>query len=182
MATARTNDEKSALFDGVSVSLLAAIFEKDKRTVSQAIRDVEPSGMKGGFPVYRLKDAAPYLVEPVADLEEYLSKLKPQDLPAQLQKDFWAAQLSRQKFELNKGELWPTDKVVLALAEAFKKLKTGVMLFSDTVEARAELNERQRKIINELADALLEELRASLLEGKFDGDEEQPEPAIPELD
>lgn len=182
MSRSRTNEEKAALFDGVSISVLAAIFGKDKRTVSQAIRDVPASDIRDGHPVYKIADVAPYLVNPIVNIEEYLANLNPKDLPPQLQKDFWAAQLARQKFEINKGELWSTDQVIQALAEVFKKLKTSALLFSDTVEARTELTERQRKVINELVDALLDDTRKSLLEGKFDAVSEGSESPVSELD
>jgi predicted transposase YdaD len=183
MAVARTTEEKAILFDGVSISVLALIFGKDKRDVSQKIREVKPSGMNAGFPVYAMKDVAPYLCDPVMNVEEYLSQLKPDKLPSQLQKDFWQAQLSRQKFEVNKGDLWDTDAVVAAMAEVFKRLKTTVLLFSDSVEARVGLDERQRKVILELSDALLVDLQQTLLEGKFDGDDqEEPAAALQELD
>lgn len=172
MSRARSNEEKLALFEGVSISVLAQIFGKDKRAVSEAIKSVRPSGMRGGYPVYALRDVAKYLVEPVVDIEQYLAKANPKNLPAEFQKDYWTAMLNRQKYEQQKGELWPTGDVLRVFSDVFKKFTMGVRLFSDSVESRTELTEKQRQIINELADGLLNDMRTVLIEHNFDADED----------
>lgn len=154
------------MFDGCSISELAAVFNKDKRTVSEKIRGIKPSGERYGVPIYHMREAARLLCDPIseADIEDYIKQLRPNDLPPMLLKEFWNGQLSKQKFELAEGALWQTDDVLRVLTETFKKLKTGVLLFADTIEAKTELTDKQRRIINELSDGLLVELHKTLVE------------------
>lgn len=166
----KPQEHLQALFDGCSISELASIFDKDKRTVSEKIRAVKPSGMRDGFPIYHLKEAARHLVDPVVDVEAYIKQLRPNDLPPFLLKEFWAGQLTKQKFELNDASLWPTEDVMSVLAAVFKNLKTGILLFADTIEAKTDLTDKQRRLINELSDGLLVELHRTLVEGDIDAD------------
>lgn len=170
MSIARDKELLSALFDGVSISVLADLFGKDKREVSKLIRNVTPTGKRGGFDIFSIRDAAKYLVEPNIDLGEYIKNLRPNDLPPMLQKDYWAAQRSRQIYEAEAGDLWPTDEVREVFAEVFKKLRTGILLFTDTIEAKTELTDKQRTLITSMSDALLDELHKSLIEGDPDVD------------
>lgn len=173
MATrTKPQEHLQALFDGCSISELAAVFNKDKRTVSEKIRNVKPSGSRDGFPIYHLREAASALADPVSpeQIEEYIKQLRPNDLPPYLLKEFWAGQLTKQKFELNDASLWPTEDVMRVLAAVFKNLKTGILLFADTIEAKTDLSDKQRKLLNELSDGLLVELHRTLVEGDIDSD------------
>lgn len=158
------------LLDGCSVSELASLFNKDKRTVSERIRNVKPSGDRNGFPIYHLAEASKYLCDPVVNVEEYIKQLRPQDLPPYLLKEFWLGQLTKQKFELNDAKLWLTEDVMRVLANVFKNLKTGILLFADTIEAKTDLTDKQRRLLNELSDGLLIELHRTLIEGDIDAD------------
>ena len=167
-----TQEQWLAIYDGVSVSQLSAIFGKDDRTITKLIRHVKPSGKRGKNNIYPIREAARYLVEPVIDEETFIKTLtRTQDLPPYLQKEFWAAQLNRQKYQIQEGELWPTDKVLSVFNEVFKRLKMTIRLFEDTIEARTELTPAQRKIVREMSDGLLDSLRKSLLEGDYEIDE-----------
>lgn len=171
MATrTRSQEHIQALLDGCSISELGAIFNKDKRTVSERIRNVRPSGERSGFPIYHLAEAAKYLCDPVVDVEAYIKQLRPNDLPPLLLKEFWLGQTAKQKFELNDAQLWPTEDVMRVLAAVFKNLKGGILLFADTIEAKTDLTDKQRSILNELADGLLVELHRTLIEGDIDAD------------
>lgn len=171
MATrTKPQEHLQALFDGCSISELGAIFNKDKRTVAEKIRTVKPSMMRDGFPIYPLAEAAKHLCDPVVNVEEYIKQLRPQDLPPLLLKEFWAGQLNKQKFDLNDANLWPTEDVMRVLASVFKNLKTGILLFADTIEAKTDLTDKQRRLLNELSDGLLVELHRTLVEGDIDAE------------
>lgn len=167
---AKTPEHQGQIYEGVSISELAAIFHMDRRTVTEKTRSCPTAGTRDGYPIYSIAAAAGYLVEPLIDIEAYIKRLRPQDLPPLLTKEFWAGQIAKQKFQLNDSKLWPTEDVMTVLADVFKRLKAGILLFADTVEARAELTELQRKLINELSDGLLIELHRVLVEGDIDAD------------
>ena len=157
-----------AMCDGVTLSDLATIFHMDRRNATEKTRNLKPSAIRDGHPVFRIDEAARYLMDPLVDVEAYIKQLRPNDLPPLLLKEFWAGQLNKQKFDLNDANLWPTADVMAVLADVFKKLKTGILLFADTIEAKSDLTDKQRKLINELSDGLLVELHRTLVQGDID--------------
>lgn len=171
--TVTSQEHIQALCDGVTMSDLAIIFHMDRRNCSEKIRNLKPSMIRDGHPVYRIDEASRHLMDPLVDIEAYIKQLRPNDLPPLLLKEFWAGQLNKQKFDLNDANLWPTSDVMAVLADTFKKLKTGILLFADTIEAKSDLTDKQRKLINELSDGLLVELHRTLVEGDID-DEVKP--------
>lgn len=177
-ATSRTNEEKQTLYDGASVSELATLFNTDKRDVTRKIRTVQSTGTRGGHPIYPIGAAAKFLVDPDVDIAAWIKKLRPQDLPPMMQKDFWSAQNERQKYEISQQRLWKTEDVQIVLAEAFKAIRTSVMLHADTVENRAGLTEEQRKIIYQLQDVMLEEVRGALIESRNSVQDGKAFPAV----
>jgi hypothetical protein len=167
----KTPEHQGLIYEGCSISELAAIFGNDRRTVTEKLRTCPQAGTRQGYPIYTVAAAAAYLVEPLVDIEAYIKRLRPQDLPPLLTKEFWAGQIAKQKFQLNDSKLWPTEDVMTVLADVFKRLKSGILLFADTVEAKSELTDLQRKLINELSDGLLIELHRTLVEGDIDADD-----------
>jgi hypothetical protein len=159
------------MVDGVSLSDLALIFHKDRRSVQQIMRDVPPCGVRGGSPIFSIMEASRYLMTPLVDIEGYIKKLRPNDLPPLLLKEFWSGQLNKQKFSLQAGDLWPTEDVQAVFAAVFKALRQGVLLFADSIEARTELTPKQRDVLHEMSDALLVELHRTLVQGDVEPDE-----------
>lgn len=160
----RDRGELSQLFNGCSVSMLGQIFGLDNREVARRIVDLEASGQRDGHPVYTLAEAARYLVDPIIDMESYIRSLKPSDLPVPLQKAYWSGLVEKQKWQENAKELWRTERVVDVFVDVFKKLRATLVMFDDTVESAVGLNEPQRKIVRQMADALLNDLRDGLIE------------------
>lgn len=175
----RSEEEKSTIYEGASISELALLFGKDKRRVAELIREVEPSGMRAGYPVFPIGEAAKYLVDPIVDIEAWIKKLRPNDLPPFLQKEFWAAQRQRQQYELTQGSLWSTEDVQLALGEAFKSLKSSIRLWADNIERQTSLTEDQRRIITKMSDAMLLDLHRALVEDTQHAPSRQVETEVP---
>ncbi len=161
----QTEEEKLIMEEGVSLSQLGRIFAKDKRTVSATLKGLTPCGERMGFPIYNLADAASRLAVPDEDrVIEIIKRLKPSQLPVKIQKEFWDSARSRQRYLEGQGDLWRTDDIIDALLEAFKTFRQSVNLMSDVVARETEITDKQRRIINELSDTLLVEVRRSLLE------------------
>lgn len=164
-----TDDETAvALFHGLNITQMSKVFEMDKRDVSYKIEQagIKPCGTHMGAPIYKLKEVMPVVVKPAYDVEAYLRRMNPQDLPKHLSKEFWAGQRSRQEFELREGNLWPTEKVVERVGELFKLVRMSALLTVDTVERQVELTERQRQIIKQAMDGMLIEMNR-LITDKF---------------
>lgn len=136
-----------------------------------------------GYPIYKLSEAAAYLVPPKAqDIEQAIKRMNPKDLPAALQKEYWAAQHARLKFEEDQGDLWRTSDVVATLSEVFKTARMSILLMRDQVERNTTLTDKQRDTIQTLIDSTLNDLAESLVERfkneptrKFDTGWDEPE-------
>ena len=166
MTRAADTEQLSFIHDGVTVTTLSQIFALDHKDVNKRlVGKITPvSGPKDKNVRYRIRDAAPFLVDLKVDPEEYLKSLSPSKLPPALQDSFWKAMLSRQKYEENKGDLWRTARVFEVVSSAFKVIRLTVLMFNDTVSQQTELTDRQREIIQELADGLLASLLEALTE------------------
>lgn len=127
----------------------------DRRTVTDRLREVEPAGTRASHPIYRMVDAAPKLI---GDGEVQSRR------SAANEKDFWDAQLKKQKFEENAGDLWRTDKVVEILAGVFKVFRENVTVFVDRLEHETGLPPEMIESAKSFGDHLLTETRAKLLE------------------
>lgn len=151
------------IYDGVGVAQLARLFGRDAKGVPARIRTVEPVGMRGGYPIWLVKDVAPFLVQFQGDPTEILKRMNHKDLPTLLSKDFWGGQLSRLKFEEEDGDLWPTDQIVEMLGEIMQAVRMAWMTLPDAVEAATQMSDRQRAEMRRIADAKLEEIRVTIL-------------------
>lgn len=117
------------IVQGASISQLAELFGMDRRTVADRIRGMTASGTRGGHPVYLIADAAPRLINNTDVPEENKTRRN-----AEREKDHWDAQLKKQKFEENAGDLWRTDRVIEVFADVFKLFRESVVVFMDNLE------------------------------------------------
>jgi hypothetical protein len=163
---------KAMLFDGASISQLARLFGHDNRTIAKKIQGLRPVGKRAGHPIYAVAEAARYLVVPLGDIEDHIRKMRPEELPAGLQREFWSAQAARLKFEEDRGDLWRTADVIAHYSETFMTMRTALLLMVDTVEKSVELTDRQRSIIQRAVDGAMRELHTSLV-GKFENEPER---------
>jgi len=102
------DNSKSIIYEGASLSQLAAMFRRDIRAISRKLHGLQPCGKREGHAIYDVAEAARYLVVPPGSIEDVIKKMSPADLPKELSKDFWAAMKSKQDFEERAGDLWPT--------------------------------------------------------------------------
>ena len=140
---------------GFSINQLAELFEMDRRTATDRLRNVEPSDNRGGHPIYRMLDAAPALLE--------INTTVKSKMAAAREKDYWDAQLKKQKFEENAGDLWRTDKVIEVFASVFKQFRESVVVFIDGLEHESGLPPKTIAAAKGFGDALLHECRAKLV-------------------
>lgn len=158
-------DYEEEFFDGMTAPRLAQLFRLDRRTVSEKLRPLRPTGERRGAPTYHVVDAAPYLVEPIIDIEEYLKNIGPGDLPAALQAQYWNAQNGKLKYKEQAGDLWRTQQVLEVFTGAFRSLSQSLRLLADRVEAQTGLTPEQRAIIEkEISDKALNTLRKRLID------------------
>lgn len=154
------------VYGGVSSSWLAQVFGHDKNTIAKklAAAGIEVVGRRNGGPLYRIPDAAAYLVKPKVDLVSYIKSLRPNDLPPMLNDAYWAAMLKRQKWEENARELWRTEDVLAVFGDLAFSIKTTVNLWVEEVDRTQGLTPEQRLTITQLSDKLLEQVHELMVE------------------
>lgn len=155
---------KQFMMEGVPVSLLADMFHTSRQNVRRKLADVKPIAYRDGNPLYDIAHAAERLVKPKVDLAAYIKTLRPADVPVALQKQFWDAQNGRLKYMTDAEDLWHSVKVQMAIGDLFKLIRQRVQLLADTVERQTGLTDEQRRIIEGISDAMLEDLHDSIIE------------------
>lgn len=164
------SDEKTAdlkmtgAMQGVTVYWLSQVFGITPETVRMRLADCPPESVNGKSNRYRVRDAAPYLVDPKIDVEKYLKRMRAADLPPLLQKEIWDAKLKRQRWEAQAGDLWHTQDVIAVLSEVFSVIKSTIQLWPDTVERTIGLTDEQRELLVAMGDALQDEVYRKLQE------------------
>lgn len=153
-------ETKAALYEGLNCSQLIQLFRRDYKTVQKAIHEsgIKPVATRYGADIYAVHEIAPYLVKPVFDVETYIRRMDPRDLPQRLSREFWTAMKSKQEVEEKAGMLWRTEKIVEQVGELLKLVKMSSLLMLDAVERQTELTERQRSIIRSLTHGMLDDL------------------------
>lgn len=140
----------------LTAAQLGQIFGKDRKTVQQRLRGCPAVAKttRDTF-VYDIRQAAAYLVEPKVDVEAWIKKMRPNDLPPYLQDAYWSALEKRQKVEMRAGDLWLTDQVIEVYGELAKRIKATVNLWTDQLENRQKLTPEQRQFFTAQCDGLL---------------------------
>lgn len=171
MARSKRNPEEIALIHaGATVTDLAHIFGGSQNDIHKKIGGVvAPCSPRGETPIrYRIRDAAPYLVDTQRmsseDVEAAIIKMTPAKLPPALQDAFWKGQTARLNYQERLEQLWSGVRVVEILGEAFKPISMTLRMMSDTVGQQTELTERQRELIDGISDSMLRSLQESLID------------------
>lgn len=157
-----------ALFQPVSITFLAEVLQKDRKTVTKRLSELPPVAQhRGNIPLYDFRQAIGYLVAPRVDarkIEDVLRKMGPGALPPTLSKDIWDAKLKQQKWEENAGDLWRTADILEVLGEAFQRLKTTTQLWVDQLDDTHALPAPVRRDLIDLVDGLQVDLHRTLVE------------------
>ena len=146
------------VYGGVSAAWLGHVFGMDKNTIKKKLAKCEVAGKNRGTPLYRIKDAAAWLVPPKVDLMTYIKSLRPQDMPPQLNDSYWSAMGRRQKVLADAKELWRTPDVLDVFGSAAIKIKSTVQLWVDEVDRVHGLSDEQRTMLTRMADGLLSDI------------------------
>jgi Protein of unknown function (DUF1441) len=162
------SESRAMIYDGVSVNQLAVIFGIRANDVAERLGGVRSVGVgRQGNPLYRIADAAARLVKiPVTEemIIQYMEKLNPKNLPPLLNKLFWDSMIQRRKYGELVGEMWLTSDVIKVASETFQSLRMSLLLIPDALVSETELTERQTKIVQEVIDTALDDMRERLVE------------------
>lgn len=156
---------KGIIYEGATLSQLCELFSMDFRTLTRRLRrsDVKPCGKRNTYDIYHVREVAPWVLPPKMDIEEYIKNMHPNDLPKMLTKEYWAGLTSRQAYLRREGELWSTDEIQSAFAEIVQILIMNSRVIEDEVDRKAELTLRQRALVKESIDQLIDSCRDKLM-------------------
>lgn len=162
----QNEEDQMIVYVGANITQLSQIFNVPEQQIRAKLadNDVKPDGVRRGVPIWKIKNAAPYIVKPMGNMQEYLQNASPNDLPPKLTKEFWAGMRAKQEYEVRAGQLWHTTEVIKKVSALMKLVKQSAQLFSDSVERTTELTDRQKKILEQLKDAMLNDLHKKVLE------------------
>jgi len=159
------DETQLALYSGLTVSQLARAYGVDPTDLRQRLAGIRPAGDRNGMPLYKLKDIAPVMWRPTEkQIDDRMHHLHHSQLPKTLTKEYWSGKRSKQEYQIRAGQLYSTSRVVESVGELLKMVRMNLTLMSDTVERQVELTERQRRIIKDVTDAALTELRRAIIE------------------
>jgi len=127
----------------LSIARLAEEFGMARETVSKRLAqaNVSADGKRNGYPVYRLRDACPAILQPVGLGED--GEIDPRKLPPQDRNAWFASELRRLETELKTGQLVPAAELESSLADNAKTLVQFLETLPDQLERDVNLSPEQ---------------------------------------
>ncbi len=160
----RSAEAKRLLSGQITDTELALMLGMRVAVVRAKLVAVRPVNEKGGDPVYRAKDALPYLVRLPHDVFEQILRTNHADLPPMMRKEYWQAEQAMLKVKEMEGELFNTATVVEYVGELIKTFRMSLLLIPDQLERMDALSSEVREAIRELIDGALEACLAQAVE------------------
>jgi len=156
---------RNMLFNGVTISDISVIFNVDRRIIAARIAgNVRPVGQRGNADVYMIRDVAPFFVKPIGDIEAYLKKMRPEDLPPKLSKAYWDALKARQEVQARQGLYWHQDRIIDTFSAAAKIMRTGLLLLPDEIGRQTELTEDQKIRLRQSVADMMSKIQKQLVD------------------
>lgn len=157
--------------EGVTITWLLNAFRMDRSTVKKRLGRLQPIRMlAANQPIYDFVQAASRVAPRTEeDIRKILKTIRPDDLPREMQKDYWDAKLKRQKYEREAGMLWRTEDVMNVFGEACAHIKAATQLWVNTLERKSALTPEQFETIRKLVDGLLVDIHERLSEMPKEG-------------
>lgn len=160
-------ETKAMIFHGASIAQLSELFGMRELEIGKRLSNLAPFGTgRQGNPLYRVADAARYLVKieiTPAMIDRYMKSVNPKDLPPATNKMYWDAQMAARKYGEIVGELWHSQDVAAVARTAFQALRMSLLMLPDVLMNRGGLTDDQFKIVQDTVDTALEEARERLV-------------------
>lgn len=136
----------------LSIARLAEAFGMSRATVSSRLAKfgVKPDGERRGYPIYRLRDAAPALVAGGSDSAN--GDVDPATLPP-LQRNHWyQSEIRRLDVEMSAGRLIPVAQVEAEMADMTRDFVQFLQVLPDQLERDCGLAPDQVERMHESVD------------------------------
>lgn len=159
-----------------TLAQIARLFNTDAKTLPKRLKRLVPKGMRRGYKVYSIAEAASYLITPGYEIEEYIRQMSPQELPPLLSKEYWNGQAARLKYETAMGQHWPTEEIVAFLGELLNVSRMTLLLLVDDVNREESLTDGQRGVIQRITDAAITTMGKTIAEKLTEYHANRPDP------
>jgi hypothetical protein len=132
----------------LSIARLAAEFGMARETVSKRLAqsNVQPDGKRGGYPVYRLRDACPALLDARAFDEE--GNPDPRTLPPDKRNAWYQSEMRRMEVEMRARQLIPAAEVEGEMSALTKEIVQFLDTLPDQLERDVNLSPEQVDAMN----------------------------------
>jgi len=161
-------ESRAAIYQGVSVPQLRAIFNLKDDDVMRRLGDLQPVGVgRMKNPLYNLAQAAARIVRPRITpeaIDAYMRTANPANLPPMVSKHYWESLRIRERYREEVGELWYTEDVMRLLSETFQTIRATLVLLPDTMRGREDMTEAQFRFVQRIVDDMIEDVRARLVD------------------
>lgn len=153
----------------VGVTFLAVVRRTEPRHIHKLLAKCPIVGYgnyqgKKVAPLYDFMTAISYLVEPKIDILDWLTTQTSTTLPPHINKAFWDAMNSKQRWQQRAGELWHTSDVLEVLGEVAMLIKETSQLWIENLPGKADLTDAQYNALTNMVGALLDDLHSRLVE------------------
>lgn len=163
--TGRSFVEAGELKKPVTKNFLAQVFDMDPATITKRLLNCPPlTSTADNRPLYDFKQAVAYLVEPKMDVEQYIKNLDPARMPNHINKVFWEAARIKLKYMVEAGDAWLTSDVLDVFGRVFMAIKDRTQLWTETLRETGTLTDANLARVQQMVDALQEDLHRDLLE------------------
>lgn len=152
----RSADAKRILSGQITDTELALMLGMRVAVVRAKLIAVRPVNEGGQDPVYRAKDAFPYLVRLPHNVFEQVLRTNHKDIPPEMRKEYWQAQQAMLKVKEIEGQLFSAATVVAYVGELIKTFRMALLLVPDQLERTDTIPPELRDTIRALIDGALE--------------------------
>lgn len=166
---AKPQAAKSDFMKPCTVSFLASVLRKDKRTIERKLAGVAPVAREGKSDLYDFSQACEAVFRSETGLSaKALASLDPTQLPPITQAAFWGAQKQRIAVYREAGDLWRSDEIEMALDAIIKVFRDSLVALPDKLKAAGKSGKTHQDVAYAILEAVEDQASKSVreLQGK----------------
>ncbi|RDD72894.1 DUF1441 family protein [Paracoccus versutus] len=158
---------KSDFMKPCTVSFLASVLRKDKRTIERKLAGVAPVAREGKSDLYDFSQACEAVFRSETGLSaRALANLDPTQLPPNTQSAFWSAQNSRAAYYRDAGDLWRSEDIEAALDAIVRVFRDSILALPEKLKAAAKSGKTPQDVAYAVLEAVENQAEKSVSELK----------------
>ncbi|PTX45835.1 uncharacterized protein DUF1441 [Gemmobacter caeni] len=158
---------KSDFMKPCTVSFLASVLRKDKRTIERKLAGVAPVAREGKSDLYDFSQACEAVFRSETGLSaKALASLDPTQLPPITQAAFWNAQRQRIAVYQEAGELWRSDQIEHALDAIVRVFRESLVALPEKLKTASSNGKTHQDVAYAILEAVENQAGRSVRELK----------------